>query len=107
MSLSSNRRNQAISLQQAAQDSPTLLRLSELGRDSVARLESIQPIIPAALRGALTAGPIDGTSWCLLLDNNATAAKIRQLVPTLLAHLQGKGWPVDSIRLKVRNASSR
>jgi len=78
-----------------------LLRLTELTRESGARLTSIQPLIPSALRSSVRAGPIDGATWCLLLDNNATAAKIRQLLPSLQSHLRSKGWPVDSIRLKV------
>jgi hypothetical protein len=40
--------------------------------------------------------------WCLILDNNAAAAKIRQLLPALQSHLRVKGWEVNSIRLKVQ-----
>lgn len=100
-----NRRNHAISLLQATQDSPTLGRLAELAADSTARLKSIQPLMPAALRGAVRAGPIDGPVWCLILDNNAVAAKMRQLLPALEAHLRSKGWEVNSIRLKVQTAN--
>ena len=98
-------RNHSVTLQQASQDSPMLLRLTELTRESVARLTAIQPLIPAALRSSVKAGPIDGATWCLLLDNNATAAKVRQLLPALQSHLRSKGWPVDSIRLKVQQVS--
>ena len=94
-------------MQQATEASPTLARLAELGRDSVARLQSIMPLIPAALRPAVKAGPIDGSIWCLLLDNNATAAKMRQLLPSLEAHLRVKGWEITSIRLKVQESRSR
>ena len=80
-----------------------LMRLTELTRESVARLNSIQPLIPAALRSSVKAGPIDGSTWCLLLDNNAAAAKMRQLLPSLQAHLRSKGYLVDSIRLKVQH----
>jgi ethanolamine ammonia-lyase small subunit len=38
----------------------------------------------------------------LLLDNNAVAAKVRQLLPSLEAHLRSKGWEITSIRLKVQ-----
>lgn len=99
------RRHQTFSLLQASEDSPTLLRLTELTRDSVARLKAVQPLIPVTLRASVKAGPIDGLVWCLLLDNNATAAKIRQLVPSLESHLRVKGWAIDSIRLKVQNSS--
>ena len=97
-----NRRQYAITVLQASQDSPTLARLAELSRDSVARLNALDGLIPKALRPAIQAGPIDGDVWCLLLDNNAVAAKVRQLLPALLAHLRVKGWEVNSIRLKVQ-----
>ncbi len=97
-----NHRNHSYTLLQATQDSPALARLSELAMESTARLKSIEGLIPASLRPSVHAGPIDGTVWCLLLDNNAIAAKIRQLVPTLEDHLRAKGWTVSAIRLKVQ-----
>ena len=81
-----------------------LARLTDLTRDSVARLGAIQDLIPAALRSSVQAGPIDGAVWCLLINNTATAAKMRQLLPALESHLRSKGWNIDSIRLKVRNS---
>lgn len=97
-----NRRQHSVTLLQASQDSPTLARLTELSRESVARLKAIELLIPAALRPAIKAGPIEGPVWCLILSNNAAAAKIRQLLPTLEAHLRVKGWEINSIRLKVQ-----
>lgn len=97
-----NRRHASVTLLQATQDSPVLARLSALSDDSLARLKAVQPLIPATLRSAVTAGPIEGTSWCLLLDSNAAAAKVRQLLPALVSHLRSKGWEVTSIRLKVK-----
>lgn len=97
-----NRRQHPVSLLQASQDSPTLARLIDLSRDSVARLKAIESLIPGPLRPAVKAGPIEGPVWCLILDNNAAAAKIRQLLPALEAHLRAKGWEVNSIRLKVQ-----
>lgn len=96
-----NRRPNAVSLLQASQESPTLARLSELARDSVARLKAIEPLLPLALRSAITAGPIDGPTWCLLVSSTAVAAKLRQLLPALQAHLRTQGWEVTAIRLKV------
>lgn len=96
-----NRRPNAVSLLQASQESPTLARLSELARDSVARLKAIEPLLPLALRPAITAGPIDGPTWCLLVSSTAVAAKLRQLLPALQAHLRTQGWEVNAIRLKV------
>lgn len=99
-----HRRAHSVTLQQASEASPTLVRLTELARESIERLQAITPLIPAALRPSIKAGPIDANHWCLLLDNNATAAKIRQLLPALEAQLRTKGWPTTAIRLKVQNA---
>jgi hypothetical protein len=76
--------------------------LTRLATESSERLRSIQTLLPATLRKAVRAGPIEGDAWCLILDNNAVAAKMRQLVPALEAHLRSKGWEVNSIRLKVQ-----
>lgn len=97
-----HRRHHPVTLLQATQDSPTLARLTALSRDSVARLKAIEALIPASLRSSVKAGPIEGPQWCLLLDNNAAAAKIRQILPALESHLRSKGWEVNSIRLKVQ-----
>ena len=97
-----NRRHHAVSLQQAAQESPTLARLTELARDSAERLKAVEPLIPEALRSAVKPGPIDATTWCLLVQSNAAAAKLRQLLPALAAHLRGQGWEISAVRLKVQ-----
>ncbi|MFZ2739554.1 MAG: hypothetical protein WBI20_02690 [Burkholderiaceae bacterium] len=102
-----DRRHTPVSLLQASQDSPMLARLAELTRDSTARLKAIESLIPSALRSSVKAGPIEGLSWCLLLDNNAAASKIRQLLPALEAHLRSKGWDNIAIRLKIRVARPR
>ncbi|MCF8167300.1 MAG: hypothetical protein K9K38_08365 [Rhodoferax sp.] len=100
--MTQNRRNHSYTVLQATQDSPTLARLSELAMESSARLKSIQSLIPSGLRAAVRPGPIEGTAWCLILDNNAVAAKLRQLVPALQAHLRSKGCEVTAIRLKIQ-----
>jgi hypothetical protein len=84
-----------------------LARLTELSRDSVARLKAIEPMIPAPLRSAITPGPIEGSIWCLIVNSNAAAAKIRQLLPALEAHLRTRGWEISSIRLKVQISQPR
>lgn len=96
-----NQRNRSYTLLQATQDSPTFAHLTGLVAESTARLQEIESLIPVAFRSAVRAGPIEGTVWCLILDNNAIAAKIRQLLPALESHLRTKGWKVTAIRLKV------
>ncbi|SDM63957.1 hypothetical protein SAMN05428957_11044 [Oryzisolibacter propanilivorax] len=84
-------------------ESPPLARLAALTRESSERLKAVEGLIPPLLRPALKAGPIDGDSWCLLVRGNAAAAKTRQLLPALQAHLRSKGWDVNSIRLKIHS----
>ncbi len=93
--------NQTQSLLQAAQDSPTLAQLSQLMRESTQRLRALDLLIPPALRTAIQAGPIEGNAWCLLVSSNAAAAKLRQMLPALQAHLQTQGFDVQTIRVKV------
>lgn len=102
-SLDMTRRNYPISLQQAAQSSPTLAKLVAMTQDSSARLQAIQPLLPITLRKSVQAGPIEGSCWCLLVNSNAAAAKLRQLLPAFAAHLRVKGWDVTEIRLRVKS----
>ena len=99
---SSNRR--FVPILEAAEDAPTLARLAQLARQSRDMLEGIEFLIPIPLRSAVRAGPIEGSGWCLLVDSNAAAAKLRQLGPALIAELQRRGAQVNSIRLKVQIA---
>ena len=107
MAESFKRQNQTVSVLQASMDSPPLARLAELTRDSSARLKALLPLLPGPMQAAITAGPIDGPAWCLLVDNSAVAAKLRQMIPALVAHLRSLGWDVQEIRLKVHNPRSR
>jgi Dna[CI] antecedent, DciA len=95
------RHNQPVTLHQAAEESPTLARLAQLARESGERLKAIESSIPASLRASIRPGPIEGTSWCLLVDSSAAAAKLRQLLPVLQDKLGSRGYEVTSIRLKV------
>jgi len=102
--MTQNRRNQTLSVLQASQNSPTFARLSDLALESSARLKSIESLIQVSLRSSIHPGPIDGTTWCLLVRNNAVAAKVRQLLPIFQAHLRSKGWEVTAIRIKIQTS---
>lgn len=96
------RRHHAVTAINAVESSPTLAKLAALTQDSSRRLNAVQPLIPPMLRASLQAGPIEDDCWCLLVKNNAAAAKVRQLLPAMAAHLRSKGWNVASIRIKVQ-----
>ncbi len=97
------RRHQAIPLQQAAQESPSLASLMDRVRDSSLRLQAVKSLLPAPLRSSIQAGPLEEGCWCLLVASNAVAAKLRQLLPALQAHLIQQNLGVLSIRIKVQN----
>ncbi len=99
------RRHQAIPLQQAAQESPTFALLASRIKASSDRMQAIRSVLPPPMRASIQAGPIEDGDWCLLVGSNAVAAKLRQFVPALQAHLQTKGMPVTSIRIKVQSRS--
>ena len=91
---------------QAAEEAPTLARLAELVRESGERLKAIESLIPATLLPAVKPGPIDGTTWCLLVGSSAAAAKLKQLLPVLQTRLRDRGWEVNSIRVRVQTPST-
>lgn len=97
----------AVSLHQAADNSPSLARLADLVRESNNRLKAIETLIPATLRPAVKAGPVDGDNWCLLVNGNAASAKVRQLIPLIQSSLLRQGWEVKSIRLKILIAKNK
>ena len=88
----------------ALEDAAALGPLRQRIAASSARLEVIRPLLPAALRGTVMAGPIDDEEWCLLVPHSAAAAKIRQLLPALREALQARGHPTRAIRIRVHQA---
>lgn len=101
-----NRRPTPFTLQQAAEQSPTLASLAAQARDTKERLKAVEGLIPIDLRAAIQAGPVNENDWCLLVRGNAAAAKLRQLLPMLQARLQTRGWTVTTIRIKVQSSRS-
>jgi hypothetical protein len=95
-------RPRSMSVLEATQQAPALARLSELAQESKDRLVLLEPLIPVNLHASLRPGPIDKDQWCLIVANNSSAAKMRQLLPGLAAHLRSKGREVNSIRLRIQ-----
>ena len=92
----------SFTLLQASQNNPHLAKLMAIQKASQDRLQAIKPLMPTTLQASVQCGPLEDGIWCLLLSNNTMAAKLRQLLPALEAHLRVKNLEVKSIRLKVR-----
>lgn len=73
-------------------------------RESEARLATILPSLPDLIRPGVKPGPLDDTSWTLLVGNASTAAKLRQLVPALESALAEAGWPMRALKVKISSA---
>ena len=101
LALRTVRVREAVSVAQAVQSAPGLAGLARLADESAKCLKTITPLIPAGMRSGVQAGPIQDGQWCLLAANSAVAAKLRQLVPALAAHLRTHGQNVQEIRIKI------
>ena len=89
------------SINQALQASDALGALRLRMRDSQARLAALQPLLPAAMRPLIQAGPVDEEGYTLLAGNPAVAAKLRYLLPTLAQVLIEQGFAPLPIRVKL------
>ena len=98
-------RGRSRTLDQVLSNAPGLSELSAMAQDTQARIRAILPLLPASLRSLVQSGGVDGDAWCLLVPNSAVAAKLRQTVPALSAHLRTKGWNVNTIRIKIKSHS--
>ena len=97
-------RGKAQSVMQILDDATSLSQLQALARDGQNRLQAILPLLPVSMRGLVQSGGVEGESWCILVPNSAMAAKLRQFLPSLCAHLRTKGWNVQTITVKVINS---
>lgn len=93
------RRHYAIPMTEAMQEAPILGSLMQRLRASQACGQCIQPLIPPMLRPHIRFGAIENGEWCVIVHNNATGTKVRNLVPMWLAHLKKHEHPVTAIRL--------
>lgn len=98
-------RGRSQTLEQVVDSAPSLAHFSAMARDTQNRLNAIAPLLPVSLRPLVQSGGVDDDAWCLLVPNSAIAAKLRQILPALCAHLRTKGWTVNTIRVKVKSKS--
>ena len=71
------------------------------------RLLALQDLIrkqlPATMQQGFAVAQAKGSEITVIADHAALAAKLRQLQPTLIRHIQAAGWNSDTIRIKVAN----
>jgi hypothetical protein len=91
-----------VPISQALKDSEPLHGLLKRVAESRSRLESIQSLLPVGLRSSVRAGPLDDSTWMLLVDNAAAAAKLRQLLPHVVARLLEAGWAGPEPKVKIQ-----
>ena len=96
-------RGKTQSVTQIIDGATSLSQLQALARDGQNRLQAILPLLPVSMRGLVQSGGVEGETWCILVPNSAMAAKLRQFLPSLCAHLRTKGWNVQTITVKVIN----
>jgi hypothetical protein len=85
---------------QAIAESTTLAGLLARMDDSKRCLDLVLKHIPLGLHTSVSPGPLSEGEWCLLISNASAVAKLKQLVPTMIATIQLSGIAVQSIRLK-------
>jgi len=89
------------SLLQAASSAPVLAQLSRLMAQSNAQLQLVMPLVPQGIRSHVKAGPLDESTWCLLVPNGAVAIKLRHLAPELEKRLLHSMGVNVQIRIKI------
>ena len=92
----------AVPLADALRGSEPLARLAERLRESKQRFACIESLLPPPLAGQALPGPVDAHGWTLLAVSPAAAAKLRQLVPLIVAELVDRGFTSVPIRVRVR-----
>lgn len=78
---------------------PEFRALAERSAQLLALQGDLRRYAPAR---ALTALGLDGDTLVVATEGAAAAAKLRQIEPSLVAHLAGLGWPVRRVRIRPR-----
>jgi hypothetical protein len=73
------------------------------GVEQVTRLQrDLTELLPDYLGANVEPGFIKDGVLALFAGHNALAARLRHVEPRLLADLQQRGWPVESLKIRVR-----
>ncbi len=78
------------------------------GVEQVTRLQrDLSELLPDYLAANIEPGFIKDGVLALFAGHNALAARLRHVEPRLLADLQQRGWPVESLKVRVRPQSMK
>ena len=92
----------AASLSAWARLSPPIAALRDAATLSHQMWQSARPLLPPALQGGVQAGRWQDGVWSLTASSSAVAAKLSQFKPTLLRHLQDRGFALRDMRIRVQ-----
>jgi len=62
----------------------------------------VEQTLPGTMRGAFDILKIEQSTLTLMVSSSAFAAKVRQLTPRVIAHVQAAGWNLLEIKLRVQ-----
>jgi len=85
----------------AIEGSASLASLLQGHRRSHDCFERVRPCLPFALRDSVRTGPIEAGRWTLFAENSSVAAKLRQLVPDLLAAAAAHDPAITELRIRI------
>ena len=88
-------------------DSSRLQALTRQVRHLAAIERAWKEIAPAPLAAAASVGALQQQTLVIFATNGAVAAKLRQLLPSLLGKIQKRGFEVTAIRIEVQAAPRR
>ncbi len=97
---------QALPLAKALDDSAPLASLLRRLRQSRDCFDTIRYLMAPDLLARTRPGPFTDSDWCVLADNGAIAAKLRQLLPSFEAALRAHGHAAVAIKVKVQARST-
>jgi len=96
-----------VHIEAALERLPTCVGLSQLAKQSATCLRLITPLIPVGMRQSVQPGLLEDGCWCLLVPHSAAAAKLRQLIPAMIAHLRKHDQHVTELHIKVSMPSPK
>jgi hypothetical protein len=97
----SHSKKAALNITQALHNEPSFVSLSQKISYSKALWGVTIRLLPSSLTPHCTASSYSEGEWCILVNSPSTAAKLKQLSPSIVAHLRHHGYNITKIRIKL------